>query len=409
MTPTRTVEVAIVGGGPAGALLGARLARHGIDVTILERSPTWRWRASGVFTSPAAVAALGRADVPDEIVRRVARPIPAMRLETSGGAVVRLTYGSEDGGPPAVGLDRSTLDPSLIEMARAAGAEVLEGVSATAIGLDSARGTNRVAITTRSDDTERILSVRIVVGADGAQSIVARAAGVLRPSRLPRRIGLTFHLPDERSTDMPVDARMCIIPDGYVGIAPVPGDRINIGIVLGPSWRDALRADGATAVVARILTGIQPSNDDDGRWRSAPPCEPIAGAWPLGGRVTRRAGDGWLLVGDAAGFLDPFTGEGLHRAVVSTEVAAAAITQACRGHTGAFGAYDRAMRRRFATKDLVSWIVQAFLSRPAAFEYAARRLAARPELRGTMGRVIGDLTPASRALDPRFLARLLAP
>ena len=67
------------------------------------------------------------------------------------------------------------------------------------------------------------------------------------------------------------------------------------------------------------------------------------------------------------------------------------------------------MRRRFAAKDAVSWLVQAFLARPAWFEYAARRVAARPSVRGTMGLVMGDLVPAGRALDPRYLAALLAP
>ena len=67
------------------------------------------------------------------------------------------------------------------------------------------------------------------------------------------------------------------------------------------------------------------------------------------------------------------------------------------------------MRDRFLGKDRVSRLVQAFLGRPALFEYAARRLAARTELRDTVGLVMGDLVPAERALDPRFLAALLAP
>jgi len=75
----------------------------------------------------------------------------------------------------------------------------------------------------------------------------------------------------------------------------------------------------------------------------------------------------------------------------------------------AFDAYDRAVQRRFRDKDVVSWLVQGFLGRPALFDYAARRLAARPEVRATMGLVMGDLVPASRALDPRYLASLLAP
>ena len=130
--------------------------------------------------------------------------------------------------------------------------------------------------------------------------------------------------------------------------------------------------------------------------------------------MTRRAGPGWFLVGDACGFLDPFTGEGIHRALVSSELAARAIVAGLAsdrepGEARAADAYDRAMTRRFATKDAVSWLVQTFLGRPRLFEYAARRLAERPDVRATMGLVMGDLIPASRALDPRFLAALLAP
>ena len=123
--------------------------------------------------------------------------------------------------------------------------------------------------------------------------------------------------------------------------------------------------------------------------------------------MTRRAGRGWL-VGDAAGFLDPFTGEAPPRPGIA-ELAAGAICAHGRGRTGAFAAYERAMQRRFLAKDAVSWLVQAFLARPSLFEYAARRVAARPAVRATMGRVMGDLVPAGRALDPRYLAALLAP
>ena len=159
----------------------------------------------------------------------------------------------------------------------------------------------------------------------------------------------------------------------------------------------------------RSSAAIPPTDDDPAAWRDGSPTDAVAGAWPLGHRVTRRAGPGWLLVGDAAGFLDPFTGEGLHRALVSAELAAAAIAAHERGRLGAFDAYERAMQRRFLAKDAVSWLVQAFLGRPVLFDYAARRVAARPTVRATMGLVMGDLVPAGRALDPRFLAALLAP
>jgi flavin-dependent dehydrogenase len=125
--------------------------------------------------------------------------------------------------------------------------------------------------------------------------------------------------------------------------------------------------------------------------------------------VAQRAGPDWLVVGDAAGFLDPFTGEGLHRALVSARLAADAVDAHLRGEPGGLAAYDRAMRERFATKDRLSLLVQAFLARPRLFEHAARRLERRADIRATMGLVMGDLVPASRAFDPRFLAGLIVP
>jgi menaquinone-9 beta-reductase len=395
--------IAVVGGGPAGAVLATRLARAGHDVVVLERAPAWHWRAGGVFTSPAAVAALRRVGLGVETLAAVARPIPAMRVEIPAGTTFRLTYGTETGGEPAVGFDRSRLDPALLDLAVAAGADLRRGWNVTDADPRSGR------LSVRDPDGRRVtIHADLVVGADGLRSIVARDAGVARPARLDPRVGLTYHLPDTDPGSCR-DARMRVLRDGYVGVAPVAGVRVNIGIVLGRSWRSDLRRRGARAVADSIVGSIPPTDGDPAAWRRGAPTDSVEGAWPLGHRVTRRAGTRWLLIGDAAGFLDPFTGEGLHRALVSAELAAAAISADRRGRSGAFAAYDRAMQRRFLAKDAVSWLVQAFLARPVLFDYAARRIAARDDVRATMGLVMGDLVPADRALDPRFLAALLHP
>lgn len=402
-------DVAIVGAGPAGSALAARLARAGLDVVVLERAPAWRWRAGGVFASPVTGVALARAGLDPATIGRVARPVPAMRVTTPGGARVRLTYGADAGGAPALGFDRSALDPALVALAASAGAEVCRGVTVDDVRIDG----GGAVVRGRVAGDALTVRARVVVGADGPRSIVARAVDAHRPVRLAPRVGLSYHLPDGRGEDH-VEARLAIIRDGYVGIAPVPGDRVNVGIVLGGSWRARLERDGAAVVAGSIVRAVPPIDDDPAPWRAATdrPTDAIAGAAPLGVRAVHRAGPGWFLVGDAAGFLDPFSGEGLHRALASAELAAAAIRAVVDGRAGAAraaAAYDRAMRRRFATKDAVSWLLQAFLAHPTGLEYAARRLAARPGPRATMGLVMGDLVPASRALDPRFLAAVLRP
>jgi flavin-dependent dehydrogenase len=115
-------------------------------------------------------------------------------------------------------------------------------------------------------------------------------------------------------------------------------------------------------------------------------------------------------VGDAAGFIDPISGEGLHRALVSAELAADSIRAALANADGpALTDYDRRLRARFGRKDLISWLLQAFLARPEVLGYAVRRLGSRAEVRHTFGAVMADLQPPERALHPLFLGRLLRP
>jgi flavin-dependent dehydrogenase len=397
-------DVVVVGGGPAGAATAIGLARRGRDVLLLERAAAWRWRACGVFTSPASLVALGRLGVPAEDLAAIARPVPAMRVETAGGVRFRLTYG-DDGllNRAAVGFDRSRLDPLLLELARSAGVEVRAGVTVRAV--------RDGRVETADGET---LFARVVVGADGLRSVVARSAGVVASPPLGGRPALTFHVAEPvtggAAHGQARDARMIVFDGGYVGLAPVPGGRVNVGIVLASTpWRRRLQTEGAEPVASAVMAAIPAADDDPVDWSQPIRCDPIEGAAPVAQRVRHRAGADWLLVGDAAGFLDPFTGEGLHRALLSAELAVGAIDRLLAGDTQALASYDRALSTRTRAKDLVSRVVQGFLASPPAFEYVARRLATRPMLRETMGLVIGDLAPASTALDPRFLLALLRP
>jgi flavin-dependent dehydrogenase len=142
---------------------------------------------------------------------------------------------------------------------------------------------------------------------------------------------------------------------------------------------------------------------------TAPTTDFVTFAGRLEHHVRSAAGRGFLLVGDAIEFIDPLTGEGLHRALISAELAADAIANWLGGDRNAMADYDRRIRARFRSKNVVSWVLQAFLSQPAALDYALRRLASRRALREQLTLVLTDQAMASSVIDPRYLLRLLAP
>ena len=220
-----------------------------------------------------------------------------------------------------------------------------------------------------------------------------------------KKFGLTYQRQDPAAAaaGQPMEGRFVFGRGWYAGIAPVPDGRVNIGIVLPGDWisphpeRHRRTADRAIPRPARCV--------DEAR-RS-----PTTTARPARSSTARDrvAGPGYLLVGDAAGFIDPLSGEGLHRALVSSDLAADAIRHWLAGDQRAMEDYDRHLRSRFLTKDVVSWVLQLFIAQPGLLDYALRRLSRRARERETLTLVLTDQLRASRALDPRFLLRLLAP
>jgi flavin-dependent dehydrogenase len=399
----RAVDVAIVGGGPAGAAVAIQLALTGHEVVLFERWRLPRWRAAGVYTSPDTRRQLAKLGLSASQLEQLLRPIGGMTIETIGGAKCRLAYESDG---CAAGVDRVRLERALLNRASAVGADVREGAVVTVVERDGP--TTR--LTVRSDGQEaQTWRPALVIGADGPGSIVARAFGAARRTRWLRRAGLTVHRADHDAATpgKPMDARMVVGPGWYCGIAPVPGDRVNVGLVLGErTFRSDLAAgQGSAEVVDRYVAAL-PGNTE--AWRSAPATDEVMVSLPLAHRVGRRAGSGFLLVGDAAGFVDPISGEGLHRAFVSADLGASAVRAWLKGERGALEGYEQRIERGFGPKDLVSWLLQVFLSQPLLLDYAVRRLDSRA-LGRTFGRVLADLEPARRVLDPRYLAAVLRP
>jgi flavin-dependent dehydrogenase len=113
-----------------------------------------------------------------------------------------------------------------------------------------------------------------------------------------------------------------------------------------------------------------------------------------------------MLVGDAAGFIDPFTGEGIYRGLRSARAAAEALAS---GDRSAPERYLAARRAAFSAKDGLTWMVQGLLAARPVMGHALRQLGRRPQLAERLGSALGDCRPASDVLSPAFLASVLRP
>ncbi len=262
--------------------------------------------------------------------------------------------------------------------------------------VDAERREEGWRTTVRADGGERTISSHWLIGADGGRSRVARRLGVERPVRVPRRLGLVAHY--EADPELAEHGEMHVAPAHYVGLAPLTGGRLNVGMALPAGQRGPAedRFEAAIAALPAVAARLA------GRRRLTP----IRGASPIGHRVARAAGPGWMLIGDAAGFIDPFTGEGIYRALRSARAAASALEA---GDDGAERRYLAERRAAFTAKDALTWTIQGLLAAPPVLGYALRRLRARPELALRLGSALGDCRPASDALSPLFLARVLRP
>jgi flavin-dependent dehydrogenase len=325
--------------------------------------------------------------------RRDALRLEGMQLRMDD-LEVPIRYRDRNGPVPAWGLERERFDAVLAEHARHQGVELMERTRFADLVVDGGRVAGARLV---GPEGELQVRARWVIGADGARSSVARRLGVERSVRAPRRLGLVAHYAG--SDALQHHGEMHVADGWYVGLAPLAGGRLNVGMAL-PLNGDRRPAEQR---FADAIAGIPAVAE---RMAGSRRLTPIRGISPIGHRVARAAGPGWMLVGDAAGFIDPFTGEGIYRALRSARAATEALAA---GDEGADERYLAARRRAFAAKDALTWMVQGMLAARPVMRHAVRRLAARPELALRLGSALGDCRPATDALSPAFLAAVLRP
>jgi menaquinone-9 beta-reductase len=380
-------DVVIVGGGPAGSALAARLAGCGHAVLLLDRAEFPRPKPCGECLNPAAVRALARLGVLDRVREAGGVGLDGWEVHPVRGHSFRGTFPAD---APGLAIARTVLDPILLDHARASAAEVRMGVRVADLLQE---GDRTVGVRTAEGE----IRARLVVGADGLRSVVVRRLGLLRRAPRLRKVALAAHVSGVPSLGR--RGAMFLLPHGCVGVAEVAPGVANVVVVV--EGEEAARVAGARdAYFDGALRRFTPLAE-------ARRAEPVRATGPFDWPTRRAIAPGALVVGDAAGYYDPFTGQGIFRALQGAELAAATVDAALRRDdlsAAALAPYERARRHAFAPGERVQRLIEGFVSRPHLFAAVAGRFARRPALADALVAVTGDIRPVRSLLAPRVLA-----
>ena len=401
-------EVIVVGGGPAGASTAWALAREGVDVLILDRAKFPRDKICAEYLSPQASRILSDMGVLDEIERSNPGHLAGMSVRAPNGFVANGEFAANHGfhafRDKGLAIRRTILDDIVLRGARTAGARVEESVRVTDVTRDGAERVNGV-VAMASDGAPRTLRARYVVGADGLRSVIGRRLGLVRTSRIwPQRIALVAHYRKVQGvTDM---GEMHVDYDGYFGIVDVGDGNMNVAVVVPMARAKEIGEDKTAFFEEWIASRPHLAERFEGSERTTP----VRATGPFATASRHAWSPGAALVGDAADFFDPFTGEGMYAALRGGEILAPYLMEGLKAdaakEAGILSGYDRARKQEFGGKWKIERIVGMAIAYPYFMNNAAKVLSRRKDMADLLVGVAGDFIPPSTVLQPRFLFNL---
>ncbi|MFN2399082.1 MAG: NAD(P)/FAD-dependent oxidoreductase [Gemmatimonadaceae bacterium] len=405
----RGADVIVVGAGPAGSSTAWSLARAGVEVLVLDKARFPRDKPCAEYLSPQASRILADMGALDECERSGAAQLSGMTIRSPNGHYIRgdfaATHGFHGFRDRGLALRRLILDSILLDRARATGASVVEGTRVTDLLRDTAGRVLGVQTLTASGCRPEIRA-RLVVGADGLRSVVARRAGLAAAFRFPRRIALIAHYAGVEAVG--AHGEMHVERDGYLGLADVGAGVTNVAVVVPAGAARGLAGDAGSF----METWISKRRHVAHRFRRADRLETVRATGPFAVHSRRAWTPGAALVGDAADFFDPFTGEGIYAALRGGELLASAAIDSLRGteHGAdeALRSYHEARRREFSGKWMVERLVGLAVAWPLLMNRVARSLSRDKGMADLLVGVAGDFVPAREVLRPSFLWPLLS-
>ena len=305
----RTWDVLVIGAGPGGAFAAREAARAGLATLLVERSSFPRAKVCGGCLNHTAVEALQRAGLGDRLARLGGSAITAVRLmQDRRQATISM--------PQGVAVSRRALDAMLAAAAIEAGARFLPETTAVLARepAETARAGQRlVGLSARGQPAVQV-GARVIVAADGLAQTSLRACSEFECVVTPNsRIGVGSTFPAGALDLPPGTITMAIGRTGYVGVARVEEGQVHVGAALDPRFIRQCGSPARSVVSVLEDAGVPASGAFDSLdW---------LGTLPLTRSTLRPVGRRVLLVGDTAGYVEPFTGEGMAWALATAGAA----------------------------------------------------------------------------------------
>jgi geranylgeranyl reductase family protein len=357
-----TPQVLVVGGGPGGASAAFWLARRGVDVVLVEKKHYPREKACGDGLTPRAVRQL--VDMGFDFDRPDVHRVVGLR-SYAGDVMLEMPWPEHSVYPNwGATLRRSDLDGRVAALAETAGATVLQGVEAVAV-VDGGDLT-AVELRRKGEDVE-VVKPQYVVVADGSLSRFGRQLGTERRRDFPFGLAVRGYWESPNSSDGFIESQLDIrdgegrAMPGYGWVFPMGDGTVNVGAGLVSTfkgWKDINTSSILKAYLAELPEHWHVGPD--------PIARPIGGKLPMAFSVGPKSGRNWVLVGDAAGAVNPFNGEGIDYAYETGRLAAGLIADALMtDDPDALTAYDEHLAAEYAAYHRVARIFVSAIGNPS--------------------------------------------
>jgi flavin-dependent dehydrogenase len=335
---TEAADAVVVGAGPAGSSAATVLCGRSRKVLLLEKDAFPRHKVCGEFLSADALPSLERIGARELVLHATGERMTRGTLHLSGGRAVSFPLPE-----PALGISRFLLDDLLARRAREAGADVRFGVRVVAA---EPAGTTGFLVRFIHRGAEHSVEARAVIGAWGRWDALDRSRAFLRGSRF---FGWSRDYVGAESS-LEGEVRLYLFPGGYCGLSRVEGGAVNLaGVVSEAAWK---RAGGGWPGVLDSARHSNARLDSDLSKLAAGPVG-FLGTGPVYFTAKPPTENGILMAGDAAGVLDPFSGEGQSAALASGILAAETVERQLSGELSreqCERAYAEEWRQRFARR-----------------------------------------------------------